>query len=391
MVKDIAADLREEAVAAADLDSDDEDGTVAEMEAPSSDQNSPEAVEAAVTSAATEPSRAATPRATTPARHADSVQPESNEDAQSVLNQLQQQPTKIKGAMPCPTDPECARSAPEQLQQAPVTLLPDGPVPRSERRSTQASGATVDETRAPAELMPDLRHLQQPTSPATKANQPAESQLNATETKTKVAEASDGSSSSMSSSPADTASKTTKKKDPVLANTEPKDSKLIKTLLQRAMKRPLQRSSPEKLAVKLVKPDVQTASSQRRQSPQPTKATKQNGSTYLPGVAGEAQTASWPDNRDWHASSPEKPWWNTAAEGVPQRLWINQQDYEKLWSEGRVRSERAEGKDSEDDDGSTRVAHDGAAQMLRTTAAAEQLDGQQRGTNRGRFGSRGRE
>ncbi|KAE8902019.1 hypothetical protein PF007_g30006 [Phytophthora fragariae] len=218
--------------------------------------------------------------------------------------------------MPCPTDPECARSAPEQLQQAPVTLLPDGPVPRSERRSTQASGATVDETRAPAELMPDLRHLQQPTSPATKANQPAESQLNATETKTKVAEASDGSSSSMSSSPADTASKTTKKKDPVLANTEPKDSKLIKTLLQRAMKRPLQRSSPEKLAVKLVKPDVQTASSQRRQSPQPTKATKQNGSTYLPGVAGEAQTASWPDNRDWHASSPEKPWWNTAAEGT---------------------------------------------------------------------------
>ncbi|KAE8964074.1 hypothetical protein PR001_g29173, partial [Phytophthora rubi] len=308
MAKDIAADLREEAVAAADLDSDDEDGTVAEMEAPSSDQNSPEAVEAAVvTSAATEPSRAATPRATTPARveiaaaadeaaaAAPTEQPEAN---LTPRPDLQQQPTKIKGAMPCPTDPECARSAPEQLQQAPATLLPDGPVPRSERRPTQASSATVDETRAPAELMPDLRHLQQPTSPATKANQPAESQLNATETMTKVAEASDGSSSSMSSSLADTASKTTKKKDPVLANTEPKDSKLIKTLLQRAMKRPLQRSSPEKPAVKLVKPDVQTASSQRRQSPQPTKATKQNGSTYLPGVAGEAQTASWPDNRD---------------------------------------------------------------------------------------------
>ncbi|KAE8969722.1 hypothetical protein PR001_g27418 [Phytophthora rubi] len=403
MAKDIAADLREEAVAAADLDSDDEDGAETEMEAQDSDQNSPEAVGAAVvTSVATEPSHAATPRAATPERaeiaaaadeaaaHADSAQPESHEDAQSVLNQLQQQSTKIKGMMPWPTDPACARSAPEQLQQAPATLLPDGPVPRSERRPTQASGATVNETRAPAELMPDLQHLQQPTSPATKAKQPAESQLNATETKTKVAEASDGSSSSMSSSPADTALKTTKKKDPVLANTEPKDSKLIKTLLQRAMKRPLQRSSPEKPAVKLVKPDVQTAS-QRRQSPQPTKATKQNGSTYLPGVAGGEQTASWPDNRDWHASSPEKPWWNTAAEGLPQRLWINQQDYEKLWSEGRVRSERAEGKDSEDDEGSTRVAHDGAAQMLRTTAAAEQLDGQQRGTNRGRFGSMGRE
>ncbi|KAE9182795.1 hypothetical protein PF005_g22339, partial [Phytophthora fragariae] len=295
MAKDIAADLREEAVAAADLDSDDEDGAETEMEAQDSDQNSPEAVGAAV--------------------HADSAQPESHEDAQSVLKQLQQQSTKIKGVMPWPTDPACARSAPEQLQQAPATLLPDGPVPRSERRPTQASGATVDETRAPAELMPDLQHLQQPTSPATKAKQPAESQMNATETKTKVAEASDGSSSSMSSSPADTALKTTKKKDPVLANTEPKDSKLIKTLLQRAMKQPLQRSSPEKPAVKLVKPDVQTAS-QRRQSPQPTKATKQNGSTYLPGVAGGEQTASWPDNRDWHASSPEKPWWNTAAEGT---------------------------------------------------------------------------
>ncbi|KAE8907036.1 hypothetical protein PF010_g27545 [Phytophthora fragariae] len=218
--------------------------------------------------------------------------------------------------MPCPTDPECARSAPEQPQQAPATPLPDGPVPRSERRHTQASGATVDETRAPAELMPDLRHLQQPTSPATKAKQPAESQLNATETKTKVAEASDESSSSMSSSPADPALKTTEKKDPVSVNTEPKDSKLIKTLLQRAMKRPLQCSSPEEPAAKLVKPDVQTASSQRLQSPQPTKATKQNGFTYLPGVAGEVQTASWPDNRDWHASSSEKPWWNTAAEGT---------------------------------------------------------------------------
>nr|KAE8924673.1 hypothetical protein PF009_g25102 [Phytophthora fragariae] len=249
--------------------------------------------------------------------------------------------------MPCPTDPECARSAPEQLQQAP--LLPDGPVPRSERRPTQASGATMDETRAPAELTPDLRHSQQPTSPATRANQPAESQLNATEKKTKVAEASDESSSSMSSSPADPASKKTKKKDPVSANTEPKDGKLNKTLLQRATKRPLQHSSPEKTAMKLVKPDLQATSSQRLQSPQPTTATKQNGSTYLPGVAGEVQTASWPDNRDWHASSPEKPWWNTAAEGVPQRLWINQQEYEKLWSEGRVRSEQAEGKDSKDD------------------------------------------
>ncbi|KAE8890544.1 hypothetical protein PF001_g23629 [Phytophthora fragariae] len=164
--------------------------------------------------------------------------------------------------------------------------------------------------------MPDLRHVQQPTSPATKVKQPAESQLNATETKTKVAEASDGSSSSMSSSPADPALKTTKKKDPASVNTEPKDSKLIKTLLQRAMKRPLQRSSPEEPAAKLVKPDVQMASSQRLQSPQPTKVTKQNGSTYLPGVAGEAPTASWPDNRDWHASSPEMPWWNTAAEGT---------------------------------------------------------------------------
>ncbi|KAE9197539.1 hypothetical protein PF002_g22712 [Phytophthora fragariae] len=239
--------------------------------------------------------------------------------------------------------------------------------------------------------MPDLRHLQQLTSPAMKAKQAAESQLNATEMKTRVAEASDESSSLMSSSPVDPALKKTKKKDPVSPNTEPKDSKLIKTLLQRAMKRPLQHSSPEKPAVKLVKPDVRAVNSQRLQSPQPTKATKQNGSTYLPGVAGEAPTASWPNNRDWHASSPEKPWWNTAAEGVPQRLWINQQDYEKLWSEGRVRSEQAEGKDSEDDEGSTRVAHDGAAQMLRTTAAAEQLDGQQRGTNRGRFGSRGRE
>ncbi|KAE8903302.1 hypothetical protein PF003_g12729 [Phytophthora fragariae] len=213
--------------------------------------------------------------------------------------------------MPCSTDPECARSAPEQLQQAPATLLLDGPGPRSE--STQASGATVDETRAPAELMPDLRHSQQPTSPATKANKPAESQLNATELKTKVAEASDESSSSMSSSPADPALKKTKKKDPVSANTEPKNGKLNKTLLQRATKRPLQHSSPEKPAVKLVKPDLQATSSQRLQSPQPT---KQNGSTYLPGVAGEVQTASWPDNRDWHASSPEKPWWNTAAEGT---------------------------------------------------------------------------
>ncbi|KAE9176903.1 hypothetical protein PF002_g28480 [Phytophthora fragariae] len=207
----------------------------------------------------------------------------------------------------------------------------------------------MDETRAPAELTPDLRHSQQPTSPATRANQPAESQLNATEKKTKVAEASDESSSSMSSSPADPASKKTKKKDPVSANTEPKDGKLNKTLLQRATKRPLQHSSPEKTAMKLVKPDLQATSSQRLQSPQPTTATKQNGSTYLPGVAGEVQTASWPDNRDWHASSPEKPWWNTAAEGVPQRLWINQQEYEKLWSEGRVRSEQAEGKDSKDD------------------------------------------
>ncbi|KAE9213018.1 hypothetical protein PF002_g18081 [Phytophthora fragariae] len=331
MAKDIAADLREEAVAAADLDSDDEDGAETEKETQNEDQNSPEAVGAAVvTSVATKPSHAATPRATTPARAeiaaaadeaaaaapTEQPEPESNEDAQSVLNQLQQQPTKIKGAMPCPTDPECARSAPEQPQQAPATPLPDGPVPRSERRHTQASGATVDETRAPAELMPDLRHLQQPTSPATKAKQPAESQLNATETKTKVAEASDESSSSMSSSPADPALKTTEKKDPVSVNTEPKDSKLIKTLLQRAMKRPLQCSSPEEPAAKLVKPDVQTASSQRLQSPQPTKATKQNGFTYLPGVAGEVQTASWPDNRDWHASSSEKPWWNTAAEGT---------------------------------------------------------------------------
>ncbi|KAE9262450.1 hypothetical protein PR003_g33534 [Phytophthora rubi] len=139
--------------------------------------------------------------------------------------------------MPCPTDPECARSAPEQPQQAPATPLPDGPVPRSERRHTQASGATVDETIAPAELMPDLQHSQQPTSAATKAKPPAESQLNATEMKTKVAEASDESSSSMSSSPADPALKKTKKKDPVSANTEPKNGKLNKTLLQRATKR----------------------------------------------------------------------------------------------------------------------------------------------------------
>ncbi|KAE9270879.1 hypothetical protein PR003_g30686 [Phytophthora rubi] len=69
MAKDIAADLREEAVAAADLDSDDEDGAETEMEAQNEDQNSPEAVGAAVvTSVATEPSHAATPRAATPAR-----------------------------------------------------------------------------------------------------------------------------------------------------------------------------------------------------------------------------------------------------------------------------------------------------------------------------------
>ncbi|KAE8901217.1 hypothetical protein PF003_g15176 [Phytophthora fragariae] len=229
---------------------------------------------------------------------------------------MKQQPTKIKGAMSCPTDPECARSAPEQPQQTPVTPLPDGPVPRSERHLTPVPSATEGETRAPVELMPDLRHLQQLTSPATKAKQPAESQLNATEMKTKGAEASDESSPSMSSSPADPALKATKKKDPVLANTEPKDGKLNKTLLQRATKRPLQHSSPEKPAVKLVKPDMQATGSQRLQSSQPTKATKQNESTYLPGVVGEAPTASWPDNRDWHASSPEKPWWSTAAEGT---------------------------------------------------------------------------
>ncbi|KAE9202806.1 hypothetical protein PF004_g18315 [Phytophthora fragariae] len=77
--------------------------------------------------------------------------------------------------------------------------------------------------------------------------------------------------------------------------------------------------------------------------------------------------------------------------GVPQRLWINQQDYEKLWSEGQVRSEQAEGKDSEDDEGSARIAHDGDAQTLGTAATVEQLDGQRSRTNRGRFGSRGRE
>ncbi|KAE8890678.1 hypothetical protein PF002_g25007 [Phytophthora fragariae] len=69
MAKDSAADLREEAVAAADLDSDDEDGAETEMETQNEDQNSPEAVGAAVvTSVATEPNHAATPRAATPAR-----------------------------------------------------------------------------------------------------------------------------------------------------------------------------------------------------------------------------------------------------------------------------------------------------------------------------------
>ncbi|KAE8881293.1 hypothetical protein PF003_g34732 [Phytophthora fragariae] len=349
MAKDIAADLREEAVAAADLDSDDEDGAETEMETQGSDQNSPEAVGAAVvTSVATEPSHAATPRAATPARAeiaaavdeaaaaAPTEQPEANltprPDVQQPARRLspaREQRRRAERPEPAaaatdqdqgrdavPDRPRVRTKRPEQPQQAPATPLPDGPVPRSERRHTQASGATVDETRAPAELMPDLRHLQQLTSPAMKAKQAAESQLNATEMKTRVAEASDESSSLMSSSPVDPALKKTKKKDPVSPNTEPKDSKLIKTLLQRAMKRPLQHSSPEKPAVKLVKPDVRAVNSQRLQSPQPTKATKQNGSTYLPGVAGEAPTASWPNNRDWHASSPEKPWWNTAAEGT---------------------------------------------------------------------------
>ncbi|KAE9275283.1 hypothetical protein PF001_g26658 [Phytophthora fragariae] len=255
----------------------------------------------------------------------------------------------------------------------------------------------MDETRAPAELTPDLRHSQQPTSPATRANQPAESQLNATEKKTKVAEASDESSSSMSSSPADPASKKTKKKDPVSANTEPKDGKLNKTLLQRATKRPLQHSSPEKTAMKLVKPDLQATSSQRLQSPQPTTATKQNGSTYLPGVAGEVQTASWPDNRDWHASSPEKPWWNTAAEGTARvpgvtcwnskySVWVIVLTQEYL-SDSGLTSKSTRSYGVKDECGASKQK----VRTARTTEAAEQLDGQRSRTNRGRFGSRGRE
>ncbi|GMF58780.1 unnamed protein product [Phytophthora fragariaefolia] len=65
---------------------------------------------------------------------------------------------------------------------------------------------------------------------------------------------------------------------------------------------------------------------------------------------------------------------------APERLWINQQDYEQLWSDGRVRSEQAEGKDSEDDNGTSAPidiegsANDGVA---RRTTSGE--------TNRGRF------
>ncbi|KAE8898728.1 hypothetical protein PF003_g17747 [Phytophthora fragariae] len=120
MAKDIAADLREEAVAAADPRLRRRGRAETEMEAQDSDQNSPEAVGQRwwVTSVATEPPHAATPRAATSARaeiaaaadeaaavesneqpeadltrdrtcnsqHADSAQPESHEDAQSVLN-----------------------------------------------------------------------------------------------------------------------------------------------------------------------------------------------------------------------------------------------------------------------------------------------------------------
>ncbi|KAE8880932.1 hypothetical protein PF005_g2572 [Phytophthora fragariae] len=42
MAKDIAADLRDETVVAADLDSDDDDGAVTETMKQGSDQNSPE-------------------------------------------------------------------------------------------------------------------------------------------------------------------------------------------------------------------------------------------------------------------------------------------------------------------------------------------------------------
>ncbi|KAE8889916.1 hypothetical protein PF003_g26007 [Phytophthora fragariae] len=167
MGKDIAADLREEAVAAADLDSDDEDDTVAEMEAPSDDQNSPETVGAAVvTSAATEPSRAETPRVATPARAeiaaaadeaaaaAPTEQPEADLTPRPDVQQPARRLSPARKQRRRAERPEPAAAAADQDQGR--DAVPDRPRVRTKRpRAAPASSAIAGRTRAKIRKAPN--------------------------------------------------------------------------------------------------------------------------------------------------------------------------------------------------------------------------------------------